>query len=208
MSLPRKFVHEAGHAVVAAVLSNDPVRIEIGSNTTDEGHSTDAMCTVDWKQGEQETPYALLRRRITYLYAAIIAEASFEAEEDIGDHADSLWTNSSGAIGDSEMITRIRSEAKSEGQVTETELQTVNEEAWKSAIRSVLENKSAIVRVAKACHNKGSLTNIEIRALLKSNSALNGRALCSSLLCGTVLVILVSILVFRRRFFSAVQLQD
>jgi hypothetical protein len=208
MSLPRKVVHEAGHAVVAAMLSDDPVRIEVGTNTTDEGHSTDAMCTVDWKQGEHETPYELLRRRITYLYAAIIAEASFEAEEDIGDHADSLWTNSSGAVGDSETIARVRSEAKREGQVSETELQTVNEEAWNSAIRSVLENKSAIARVAKAFHNKGSLTNIEIRALLKSNSALNGRVLCSSLLCGTVLVLLVSILVFRRRFFRAIQFQD
>jgi hypothetical protein len=207
LSLARKFVHEAGHAVVAAMSSVDPVSIEIGRNVTDEGHKTDAVCVVDCKPGENETHRAFLKRRMTYIYAGIIAEASFEAEEDIEEHAYSLWNNT-GAVGDSETIARIRGEAKRDGHVTEAELQTVNEEAWKSAIRSVLENKPAIARVAKAFHNKGSLTNIEIRALLRSNSALNGRGLCGSLLCGTVFLLLVSILIFRRRLFGAIQLQD
>jgi hypothetical protein len=76
--LPRKAVHEAGHAAVAALLSDDPVRIENGGETS-EGFAAYALCIHDWVQGDSEPIEDLFKRRIAGPFASAIAEASFEA---------------------------------------------------------------------------------------------------------------------------------
>jgi pentatricopeptide repeat protein len=171
LSLPRHSVHEAGHAVVAAVLSNDPVCIEVGSSFTDEGHRADAMCVSDWKQEDNESVEHLFERRIAVLFAATIAEAYFEEPAQFESRALNLWMSGYGARGDHAKVCRIcAEEMPSCGIVMDG--QKIRTKAWSIALSTVQKNALDIAKVAKASHSKGSLTNEEIRALLTTPAAL------------------------------------
>jgi hypothetical protein len=167
--LPRKAVHEAGHAVVAAELSDDPVRIEDGLGTTDEGFSTDAMCICDWKRGANESLDHLFERRIAHIYGSAIAEAVFDAPDAVEARAIQLWHVSERFKGDRIKAERMFMEEMPSRSISPDRAKAIRSGAWEKAICSILMNRNGVVDVARDVHAKGSLSNEEIRALLKNS---------------------------------------
>ena len=163
--IPRKFVSDAGHAVVVARSSTDPVSLSDKPGYTNEGKAADALCTVDFSQGPNESLTAFFERRIAYIYAGAIAEAAFEVtDDDVERHV--LWLLEHDDDTDGPLVARICDfEMKALG-ITENEINSVRQNAWRSALSVVMENKDSIARVATAFHSRHELSNEQIRALL------------------------------------------
>jgi hypothetical protein len=164
--LPRRFVHEAGHAVITAVTSDDPVRIDDGAAVTDEGMPAGAICTSDWKLGPNEMPRELFLRRIASIYAAVMAEAICECPGDFENESEKLWYENEAARGDQCKIDRICREEMPDSNIMEEDRQTIRAEAWRLAGGLVKLHSQEIKEVAKELHRKGSLSNVEIRRIV------------------------------------------
>ncbi|MGD0548829.1 MAG: hypothetical protein ABR991_13580 [Terracidiphilus sp.] len=127
--LPRKAVHEAGHAAVAALLSDDPVRIENGGETS-EGFAAYALCIHDWVQGDSEPIEDLFKRRIAGPFASAIAEASFEAPVAVEVYAEAPWVNSPRFQGDHAKVCCISTEEMPKRGITPAGSAAIRKAAW------------------------------------------------------------------------------
>lgn len=162
--IARKFVSDAGHAVVAARSSTDPVLLSDKRGYTNEGKPADALCTVDFSHGPSESLIQFFERRIAYIYAGVIAEAAFEVnDDDVESHA--RWLLEHEDNTDGPLVARIcHDELKGLG-ITDNDA-IIRQNAWRSALSVVMESKESIARVATAFHVRHELTNEQIRALL------------------------------------------
>ncbi|MGD1156101.1 MAG: hypothetical protein ABSA41_09755 [Terriglobia bacterium] len=165
VSLPRKYIHEAGHAVTSATLSTDPVSLCDQPDSTDEGKQTAAMCIVDVFPGEHEPIKLFFECRIAAIYAGVLAEAFFEVgDETFETYALRLWENIDET--DSVRVEKISICDMPKHDIHAEDALAIRKKAWNRARQTIPDNKESIVRVAIALHESGCLTDAEIRALL------------------------------------------
>jgi hypothetical protein len=169
LKMDSRFPHEAGHALVAALTSNDPVRICDGAHKTDTGHSANAICTVDFKRGDDETQRDLTLRRIAYHYGGVFGEAYFVCETEhlescvLRSCAECLWRKGDGTKGDAAKVTEIHKENPC---LTGDERKALNSEAWNKAAALVKANGSLLKEIAKRFCADGHLSNEQIRCMI------------------------------------------
>ncbi|MGO8735336.1 MAG: hypothetical protein ACLQVM_21370 [Terriglobia bacterium] len=167
--LPRKYIHEAGHAVISAALSTNPVSLCDQADTTDEGKKAEAMCTVElWK--DEHEPFRLwFEHRIAAIYAGVLAEAFFEvADGTFETYALYLWENVDKT--DSAKVERICICEMPKHDIHAEDALAIRKKAWNRARQTIPDNKASIVRVAIAFHESGCLTDTEIRALMSPST--------------------------------------
>jgi len=169
VSLPRKYIHEAGHAVTAATLSTNHVSLCDQPDFTDEGIQADAMCIIDPAQGEHEPIQLYFERRIAAIYAGVFAEALFEvANETFEAYARYLWENVDKTDGP--VVERISICEMPEHRIHAEDALAIRGKAWNRARQTIADNKESIARVAIAFHESGRLTDSDIRALLTTST--------------------------------------
>ncbi len=171
--LPRKYIHEAGHAVTSASLSADPVSLHAQRDLTDEGELADAICTIGWSRSHDEPIKPWFERRIAAIYGGVLAEALFEVgDEAIEKHALRLWEcfdQTDNAKLDAITVCEMPLYG-----IGPEDASAIRKEAWKRARQTVADNKERIARVAIALREAGCLKNAEIRALMDSDTRLAG----------------------------------
>ena len=169
VSLPRKYIHEAGHAVTSAALSTNPVSLCDQPDTTDEGEQADARCIVElWK--DEHEPFELwFEHRIAAIYAGVLAEAFFEVGgETFEADALCLWENVDKT--DSAKVENICICEMPKHDIHADDTLAIRKKAWNRARQTIPDNKAGIVRVAIAFRESGCLTDAEIRALMNPST--------------------------------------
>jgi hypothetical protein len=166
-SIPRKYVHEAGHAVTGAALSTGPVSLCDRPALTDEGNQADAICSIDWPRGKHEPIEPWFESRIAAIYAGVLAEASFEVPNEAMDkYALCLWEYVDQTDGPK--VEQMSVCEMPEHGINDEEGLEIRKKAWNRARQTITENKEHVARVAIAFYESGCLKNVEIRALTTS----------------------------------------